>query len=207
MPRPLRRFLVKSGILSGALASLLLCILPAGSVEAHHILGRPSYNLGEDSNTPSSLQAEVRAGDFDVTYMVFPAFPQPGGPGRINLYVTRSEDGGLFEGTVAFTMRDDSWAAWFGFGAEDEMIGVQHLDDGVFRQAFQFHNEGDYLVSAAFETGGEHHIIDFPLRVGPPSSVGPIGVALTVLVVLLLLITLIQRRRTMTGKIRSAQER
>jgi hypothetical protein len=50
-------------------------------------------------------------------------------------------------------------------------------------------------------------VIDFPLRVGPPPIIGPIGIAVGLLVIVLLSVTLIQRRRTMTGKIRSARER
>jgi hypothetical protein len=174
---------------------------------AHHVLGRPSYSLGEDSNTPSSLQAEIRIGDYDVTYMLFPAFPKPEAPGRINLYVTRIDDGSLYAGEVAFTVRDDSWLSWIGLGGDEAGIGIQSLDDGVFRQAFSFHQTGDYIISAAFDADGERHVVDFPLRVGPPSTVGPIGIAVALLAIVLLSVTLIQRRRTMTGKIRSARER
>jgi hypothetical protein len=206
MPRSFFETLARSGLLFGAIITLALCMLPAKTAGAHHILGRPAYNLGEDSNTPSSLQTETRIGGFDVTTMVFPAFPQPESPGRISLYVTRVADGSLFDGVVAFTVRDDSWRAWFGFGAEELKIGAQRLDDGVFRQSFHFHEAGDYIVSAAFQADGEPHIIDFPLRVGPPSSVGPIGVALAFLAALLLTVSIIQRRRAMTGKIRGARE-
>lgn len=173
---------------------------------AHHVLGRPSYSLGEDSNTPSSLQAELRIGGYDVTYMIFPAFPKPGHPGRINLYVTGADDGALYTGKVAFTVRDASWLSWIGLGGGEATLGLQALDDGVFRQAFSFHSAGDYIISATFEAGGERHVVDFPLRVGPPTAVGPIGIAIGLLVIVLLSVTLIQRRRTMTGKIRSAHE-
>ena len=174
---------------------------------AHHVLGRPAYSLSEDSNTPSSLQAETRIGDYFVTYMVFPAFPKPERPGRISLYVTRIDDGALYVGEVAFTVREASWLAWIGLGGGEAGIGIQSLDDGVFRQAFSFHRTGDYIISAAFDADGERHVIDFPLRVGPPSTVGPIGIAVGLLAIVLLSVTLIQRRRTMTGKIRSARER
>ncbi len=173
---------------------------------AHHVLGRPSYSLGEDSNTPSSLQAEIRIGDYDATYMVFPAFPKPERPGRINLYVTRADNGALYAGEVSFTVREASWLSWIGLGGDEQKIGVQALDDGVFRQVFSFHQTGDYIISAAFDADGEPHVIDFPLRVGPPSTVGPIGIAVGLLAIVLLSVTLIQRRRTMTGKIRSAHE-
>ena len=174
---------------------------------AHHVLGRPSYSLGEDSNTPSSLQAETQIGDYFVTYMVFPAFPKPERPGRISLYVTRIDDGALYAGEVAFTVRERSWLSWIGLGGSEQKIGVQALDDGVFRQAFSFHQSGDYIISAAFDADGERHLIDFPLRVGPPSTVGPIGIVVALLAIVLLSVTLIQRRRTMTGKIRSTHEK
>jgi len=206
MARSAFEVLAKYSLLVAAVVSLVLCVLPAKSARAHHILGRPAYNLGEDSNTPSSLQAESRIGNFDVTTMVFPAFPQPESPGRITVYVTRVADGSLFDGVVAFSVRDDSWRRWFGIAAADLKIGAQRLDDGVFRQSFRFHEAGDYIVTAAFQADGEPHIIDFPLRVGPASSMGPIGIAFAFFAIALLSVGLIQRRRAMTGKIRGAQE-
>ena len=206
MPPPLDGALAKPSLVLGAILYLGLCLLPPEAAWAHHVLGRPAYNLGEDSNTPPSLQAEIQVGEFDATTMVFPAFPQPESPGRISFYVTNRTDGALFDGTVTFTVRDDSWRAWIGLGIEDEVIGSQRLDDGVFRQSFDFHAAGDYIVSASFQANGERHVVDFPLRVGAPASIGPIGITLAFLIIVLLLVSVVQRRRAMTGKIRSARE-
>jgi hypothetical protein len=206
MPRIDLYALARLRIVPIALLAAFCWLALADFAVAHHVLGRPSYALGEDSNTPSSLQAEIRIGDYDATYMVFPAFPKPEAPGRINLYLTRIDDGSLYAGEVAFTVRDASWLSWIGLGGDEQKIGVQSLDDGVFRQAFSFHAAGDYIISAAFDVDGERHVIDFPLRVGPPPVVGPIGIVVALLAIVLLSVTLIQRRRIMTGKIRSARE-
>lgn len=206
MPRTHRYLLAALRLIPFALLTAVCWLTLADIAVAHHVLGRPSYSLGEDSNTPSSLQAEMQIGDYSVTYMVFPAFPKPESSGRINLYVTRIDDGALYEGEVAFTVRDGSWLSSIGLGGSEEKLGHQLLDDGVFRQVFRFHEVGDYIVSATFDAGGEPHVIDFPLRVGPPSTVGPIGIAIGLLVVVLLLVTLVQRRRAMTGKIRGAHD-
>ncbi len=206
MPRIDIESLTRIRLLSLVLLAAFCWLALADFAIAHHVLGRPSYSLGEDSNTPSSLQAEAQIGDYYVTYMVFPAFPKPEGQGRINLYVTRIDDGSLYAGEVAFTVRDDSWLSWIGLGGGETGIGRQSLDDGVFRQAFSFHETGDYIISAAFDADGEPHVIDFPLRVGPPSAVGPIGIAVGLLAIVLLSVTLVQRRRTMTGKIHSDRE-
>ncbi|MCK5385761.1 MAG: hypothetical protein KAJ39_01150, partial [Gammaproteobacteria bacterium] len=56
------------------------------NVFAHHVLGRPAYSLGADSNTPPSMQVETQIGEYYVTYMAFPAFPKPNQRGRVNLY-------------------------------------------------------------------------------------------------------------------------
>ncbi len=172
-------------------AMLLLSLLPA-LASAHHVLGRPSYSLNEDSNTPPSMQVETQIGKYFVTYMVFPAFPQPGKPGRINLYVKRLRDDHPFLGKVRFTIRDDSWLA-----SDDarEELGVQEPVDNVFRQGFVISEPGDYLVIAEFEAEGEPYRIDFPLRIGNPSSMGPLGITLGVIIVLLIAVNLLQRRR------------
>jgi hypothetical protein len=206
MQRIDRDALARMRLVPAVLLAAVCWLALAEFAAAHHVLGRPSYSLGEDSNTPSSLQAEARVGDYFVTYMVFPAFPKPDSPGRINLYVTGVDDGALYDGKVAFALRDNSWLSWVGLGSGTEQIGLQSLDDGVFRQAFNFHQAGDFILSAAFDVNGEPHGIDFPLRVGPPPIIGPIGIAVGLLVIVLLSISLIQRRRTVTGKIRSAHE-
>ena len=142
---------------------------------AHHVLGRPAYSLNEDSNTPPAMQAEVQVGDYLVTYMVFPAFPRPEAPGRINFYATRFGDGAPYQGKVTFRVRDDSWRSWLGLGGEEKTLGVQPVDDNVFRQGFQFHRAGDYMIAAEFQAGGERHVVDLPLRIGDVSPVSPMG--------------------------------
>jgi hypothetical protein len=164
-----------------ALLVLALWISAVDFAAAHHVLGRPNYSLNEDSNTPPSMQGEVQIGDYFVTYMAFPAFPRPESPGRINLYVSRIDDGTPFQGEVAFKVRGESWLSWLGVGGKEEKLGLQPPDDNVFRQGFLFHEAGNYIVSAEFQAGGEPYIIEFPLRI-------------------------IQRRRAMTGKIRGAHE-
>ncbi len=176
---------------------------------AHHVLGRPAYSLNEDSNTPPSMQAETRIGDYLVTYMVFPAFPEPGKPGRINIYASRLDNGAPFQGKVTFKVRSDSWYSWLsklGMGGEWKTLGQQRPDDNVFRQGYEFHNAGDYIVAAEFQADGEPYILEFPLRIGPPPAVGPLGFIFGLGLVMFLIISVVQRRRSMTGRIRGNLE-
>jgi len=176
---------------------LWLCLCP--SAWAHHVLGRPAYSLNEDSNTPPSMQVETQIGDYFVTYMVFPAFPRPNQPGRINLYARRMDNNQPFDGKVTFKVRDDSW-----FHSSEETLGVQPSIDHVFRQNFEFLKQGDYIISATFESGGAPYVIDFPLRIGKPSTIGPIGIALGVIIAALLGVNLIQRKRLLRDRVRHA---
>jgi len=180
----------------------LLLLLMAAWVppaQAHHVLGRPAYSLNEDSNTPPSMQVETQIGDYYVTYMVFPAFPRPNEPGRINLYARRMDDNQPFPGQVTFKVRDDNW-----FHSNEETLGVQPPVDNVFRQNFQFLKDGDYIITASFEADGAPYIIDFPLRIGKPSAIGPIGMAIAAIAILLLAVNLIQRKRSLRDRIRHA---
>ena len=165
----------------------------------HHVLGRPAYSLNEDSNTPPSMHVETRIGEYFVSYMVFPAFPRPNEPGRINLYAKRVDNGEPYEGRVAFSVQDDSWLA-----SNREQLGTQTPDDAVFRQGFVFQEPGDYIITARFDSGGEHHIIDFPLRVGDKSPVGPLGITVGVVLMVLIGVKLIQRKRLLRATIRDA---
>ena len=187
------------------LALALLAALPVVGADAHHVLGRPSYSLGEDSNTPPSLQADVMIGDYMFTYMIFPAFPRPGQTGRINLYGVRVDSGVPYEGKVTFKVRADPWYAWLGFGGHRNRLGVQSPDDRVFRQGFVIPAPGDYIVSAEFEVDGEAYVMDFPLRVGEPSAATMIGLLAALALIALVAASLFHRRRTMTVKVRDAR--
>ena len=184
------------------LLRFVLLLLLATPCHAHHVLGRPAYSLNEDSNTPPSMQVETRIGDYFVSYMVFPAFPKPGRPGRVNLYATRLDTGKAFDGEVTFWARDDRWF----FNAKPERLGVQTIDDGVYRQGFIFSKEGNYIVTAEFEADGEPYTIDFPLRIGAPVSIGPLGLAVGVIVLVLVGVNLVQRKRLARARIRHAHE-
>ncbi len=185
-----------------ALFSLLTSLTPA---LAHHVLGRPSYALNEDSNTPSSMQVETQIGEYFINYMVFPAFPRPNEQGRVNLYVRKLDGGPAYSGKVGFTVRDNSWSAWFGLGDNSEKLGAQVIDDNVYRQGFVFRQRGAYIISAHFMDGKVPYDIDFPLQVGAPSPVGPLGLAVVLILSVLGGVSLIQRRRAMSGQIRSAR--
>lgn len=194
------RFLITA---IGIMALVLAC---ADFAAAHHVLGRPAYGLNEDSNTPPDTQVETRIGDYLVTSMVFPAFARPGDPGRINLYISRFDNGTPFQGKVTFKVRDDSWLSWAGIGINEETLGSRLPHDNVFRQRLLFHEAGDYIVTVQFEAGGEPHVIDFPLRIGEPAPIGPIGITVGLLIVVLVSVSVMQRRRSMTGRIRAAHE-
>ncbi len=178
--------------------SLISCLL-CSPIYAHHVLGRPAYELNEDSNTPSSIHVETHVGDYFVTYMIFPAFPRPDNPGRINLYAKRIDNGAPYEGEVTFTVQNDSW-----LDSNLELLGTQYPDDSVFRQGFVFRENGDYIITASFDSGGHPYIIDFPLRVGDKSPVGPIVIAVILIISILIAVKLIQRKRLLRETIRDA---
>jgi len=183
-------------VLIGLSTSTLWCPVAV----AHHVLGRPSYGLNEDSNTPPSMQVETRIGEYFVNYMVFPAFPRPKQPGRVNLYVKRVDTGEPFQGDVVFRVRNDTW-----FGAQEQLLGVQRPDDNVYRQGFLFSEAGDFIITAELQAAGETRVIEFPLRIGKPWPLGLIGIAAAVVVVLLAAVSILQRKRLLTEKLRGTR--
>jgi hypothetical protein len=147
------------------------------------------------------MQVETQIGDYFVTYMAFPAFPKPNEQGRVNLYASRIDNGAPFDGKVTFKVRDDSW-----FASDEETLGVQTIDDNVYRQGFIFNKEGNYVITAEFTSGGEPYKIDFPLRIGEPTPVGPIGITLAVLVSVLVVVNVMQRKRRFRLKAQRHQQ-
>lgn len=169
----------------------LLCWFSAPPLaHAHHVLGRPAYSLSEESNTPPSMQVETQIGKYSVIYTAFPAFPKPNEGGRVNLVAARMDTGAPFIGKVTFKVRDDSW-----FSSNEEVLGTQEIDDGVYRQGFIFKKAGDYIITAEFEADHEPYVIDFPLRIGKPFPIGPIGVSAIVILLVLVGVNLIQSKR------------
>ena len=138
-------------------------------------------------------------GDYFLTYMVFPAFPSPNQPGRVNLYATRIDNGKPFQGKVTFKVRNDSL-----FSDDEELLGVQPADDNVYRQGFEFREAGKYIIRAEFESGGEPYQIDFPLEIGDPPPLGPIGLTVGAIFFVLITVNLLQRKRLISTKIRDA---
>lgn len=169
---------------------VLSCFIFINDAFAHHVLGRPAYSLGADSNTPPSMQVETQIGEYYVTYMAFPAFPKPNQRGRVNLYASRIDNGKTFNGEVVFKVKDDSW-----FSSKEEILGTQNIDDGVYRQGFVFTKAGHYIVTAQFQSGGEPYVIDFPLRIGEPDAIGPIGIAVVIIILVIVGVNITQRRR------------
>ncbi len=171
------------------------------SAQAHHVLGRPSYSLGSESNTPPSAQVETQIGDYYVTYMVFPAFPEPNQPGRVNLYISRIDNGETFQGRVTFRIIDDGW-----FNSRQELLGIQEVDDNVYRQGFEFNEDGDYIIRAEFAPDDELYKIDFPLQIGEKSLLGPIGIGVAVILIMLFGVNIMQRKKLVTARIKSAHK-
>jgi hypothetical protein len=183
------------------LAIILSLLIVCYSAQAHHVLGRPSYSLSSDSNTPPSAQVETQIGDYYVNYMVFPAFPVPNQPGRVNLYVSRIDNGAPFQGRVTFRIIDDGW-----FNSQQELLGVQEVDDNVFRQGFEFSENGDYIIRAEFEPDGELYKIDFPLQIGEKDLFGPLGTGIAVILIVLFGVNITQRKKLVTARIKSAHK-
>ncbi len=183
------------------LLTVLTLLMVCHPLQAHHVLGRPSYSLSSDSNTPPSAQVETQVGDYYVTYMVFPAFPVPNQPGRVNLYASRIDNGAPFQGRVTFKIIDDGW-----FKNKEELLGVQEVDDNVFRQGFEFSKAGDYIIRAEFKPKSELYKIDFPLQIGETSSFGPIGIITAIILIVLVGVNITQRKKLVSAKIRSAHK-
>jgi len=172
-------------ILSG-----VFCLLVMTQNFAHHVLGRPAYSLNEDSNTPPAKQVELYAGDYNISYTVFPAFPKPQQSGRINFHAANIDTDKSFIGEVTFKVRDDSW-----FSTKAEILGVQQHDDFIYHQEFVFSNEGNYIVTVEFQANGEPYEIDFPLQVGSPLTMGTIGAYVALALLILLVSTTLNQKR------------
>jgi len=187
--------------LAGGLFLAMLCAAPPAS--AHHILGRPSYGLDADTTETSSIELDAEIGDYNATFMLYPSLPEPGDHGRINLFIAHAPGTPDPDGPIRFSLRRDSWMAYFGLLGAKREIGLQQPDDRVYRQAMTIPGEGRYVILASFTAGGKPYEFRFPVRIGEPAVVGPAEIAAVLVVLALLVTSVAMRRRVMTGKLRS----
>ncbi len=178
----------------------LVTALLSTQAVSHHVLGRPAYSLNEDSNTPPSMNIETQIGNYFVTAMVFPAFPRPHEAGRIHFYATHLDSGEPLNTDVTFRVKDNSW-----FSSHEEKLGAQVLEDNVYRQGFIFQQQGDYIITAEFVADDKPYTVEFPMSVGNPLPVGPLGIAVGVIVLTLITVSVVQRKRLTRARIQSAR--
>jgi hypothetical protein len=176
--------------------SFIIALIVSAQAYSHHVLGRPAYSLNEDSNTPPAMNIETQVGNYYISAMVYPAFPRPNEPGRINFYATQLDSGEPLNTGVTFKVRNDNW-----FNSEEEKLGAQVLDDNVYRQGFMFREEGDYIITAEFFADGETYTIDFPMRVGSPFPLGPFGIGIVVVILVLVGVSVLLRKRLIRARI------
>ncbi len=185
---------------SRQLLIFIVTALISAQAVSHHVLGRPAYSLNEDSNTPPSMNIETQIGNYFVTAMVFPAFPKPNEAGRVHFYATHLDSGEPLNTDVIFRVKDNGW-----FSNHEEKLGAQVLDDSVYRQGFIFQQQGDYIITAEFVADNQPYTIDFPMTVGNPAPVGPLGIAITIIVFILMAVSIVQRKRLIRARIQNAR--
>ncbi|MCP4186930.1 MAG: hypothetical protein GY763_04915 [Gammaproteobacteria bacterium] len=178
----------------------IVTVLISAQAVSHHVLGRPAYSLNENSNTPPSMNIETQIGNYFVTAMVFPAFPKPNEAGRVHFYATHLDSGEPLNTDVIFRVKDNGW-----FSNHEEKLGAQVLDDSVYRQGFIFQQQGDYIITAEFVADNQPYTIDFPMTVGNPAPVGPLGIAITIIVFILMAVSIVQRKRLIRARIQNAR--
>ena len=115
--------------------------------------------------------------------------------------------GETYTGDMTFSVKRDPWylmkwisAEWF--STEAELLGLQKIDDGVFRQGFIFEEDGDYTILAEFSEGEHTHIMNFPLRVGVPPLIGSTAYIVGIVIVVLLVLSMVKRKRLQLERIR-----
>ncbi len=179
-----------------AVLVILTAMVAGPAAWAHHILGRPAYGYNGDASTPPSISLEVQIGKYSVNMMAYPLVLKPRQRVRIKLYATRLDTAQRFDGKVTFTVRDDGWLP-----AQEETLGVQTLNgDGIYAQGMEFSRDGNYIITAKFEAGGEPYVIDFPVVVGRPLPVGPLAAAGFLVATVLGAISLAKRRSRRAGR-------
>lgn len=157
---------------------------------AHHVIGAPKFILNEDSDSPVGMQIEMQVGDYLINSMLVPAFPKIEEPAKFNVFVTYLSDGSPMQSDIKFSIIEKNW---MGEEYNEENLGVQLSDNGLFRQDVVIKREGKYLIRAHFKQNNIPYTIDFPVQVGEGTPFLPLLIALFIIVGLMLGIFIFKR--------------
>lgn len=180
----------------------LMLVMNSAALSAHHVIGRYSYDVNEDSSSPPGQHVETQIGDYQITYRVFPAFVKPNEQGRINFYISPTQIGDGIESDVKFSVRESGL-----FKNPMDVLGVQTVDDNVYHQDFNFHHAGNYVVTADFKLAGEPYSLDFPLQVGSASTTNASRMIAGMFIFILLIAGLRNKQRLKRFRVFRLRER
>jgi len=182
----------KMSFLPLALAFLLV----ASPAVAHHILGIPHYAYDEQYPQTPVLTYRVESGPFDIKMTGYPGKPKPGERCSVAVYISRLDNGELFDDTVTFTAFRKRW-----FGKDHAVYGPMDgaLEQAVYKFYPQFEEEAEYLLRLEFEAEDTPWILDLPMVVGEPGSpwvvLGSVGGGLLCFVVVIRAIRIKRSRK------------
>ncbi|MBT4136292.1 MAG: hypothetical protein HOE48_00170 [Candidatus Latescibacteria bacterium] len=145
---------------------LMLIAFPI-NVCAHHILGIPHYAYDEQYPQTPVLTYRLEAGPYEVRMTGYPGKPTPGERCTLHVYLSRMDDGALFEGSVKMTVIQDRLIG------EDRVVygpALAEIEERLFKFHPTFPDEANYLIRIEFEVEDVPWIVDLPMVAGEPGS-------------------------------------
>ncbi|MBI2944769.1 MAG: 4Fe-4S binding protein [Candidatus Wallbacteria bacterium] len=164
--------------------ALLLGLVLAMPLQAHHILGLPHYAYKENYPQVPQLEYPAAAGPYDILLTSYPGNPVPGEKTIIAVYIKDRTTGRAYEGEIGIrALRSRLFSDPEPLAPAVRVVPceVPHKTTVTFPEA------GDYWVELTFDVEGKPESIPFPIVAGNPSPAGAVvtlfgGVMLTLLV-------------------------
>ena len=176
-----------------ALVAALVCVLPAGRAEAHHILGLPHYSYKENYPQRPTLEYPATTGPYDVLLTSYPGVPKPGEPANLAIYIKNRNSGVAYVEPITVRVLLTST-----FG--DNTVIFPSTTREPFDNEFKFYVtmpvDGEYIVEVSMPVEGRVEVIPFLMVVGQPTATMSIVIAAVFgIVVMLVVVRAVQKKR------------
>lgn len=156
-------------------ALVILAMLPASQVTAHHQLGLPHYLYSEEYPQIPTMVIDADAEGYKVTFSTYPGNPVPGETVRIKIYIRHAATDEVYTEPVEMWIEVDKF-----FGGEEIVLESRtvHSEYNEYKLTHVFEKAEKYNINLRFQPRDDYYeTIPFPIVIGQTDfSIVPIAV-------------------------------
>jgi len=178
-----------------AIVVLMVLSLPS-MASAHHIMGIPHYQYGEDYPQLPFAEVKAQVGDYDLHFTYFPGTPKPGERVRFKLYAfTRDTNEPFREPLQVQYFRKRFLRSDVSLGGGEEIRVGKGPEGNDYKFFHAFKDADAFFVTVKFPNGDVMEAVPFPVQIGVTDTRPLLLGAVLTLFLAILVVAVLKRRR------------